>query len=132
MTEAAVKDSEAMKQIAYLTMIFLPASFVAVRMSSSIDALIPSDCCACDPYQGIFGMNVKEINPGTKDTVPHYIATVVPLTLLGIWVMTAFQSKHFLQGQSVWQRFLWPVVMVKRLFTREPPEPNRQPYGMDF
>ena len=31
MTEAAVRDSEAMKQIAYLTMVFLPASFVAVR-----------------------------------------------------------------------------------------------------
>lgn len=30
MTEAAVRDSEAMKQIAYLTMVFLPASFVAV------------------------------------------------------------------------------------------------------
>ena len=35
MTEAAVRDSEAMKQIAYLTMIFLPASFVAVRIFSS-------------------------------------------------------------------------------------------------
>jgi Mg2+ and Co2+ transporter CorA len=31
MTEAAVRDSEAMKQISYLTMIFLPATFVAVR-----------------------------------------------------------------------------------------------------
>ena len=36
MTEAAVRDSEAMKQIAYLTMIFLPASFVAVRTSFSV------------------------------------------------------------------------------------------------
>jgi hypothetical protein len=33
MTEAAVRDSEAMKQISYLTMVFLPASFVAVRSS---------------------------------------------------------------------------------------------------
>jgi hypothetical protein len=76
-------------------------------------------------------MNVKEINPGTKGTVPHYIATVVPLTLLSIWVIIAFQSKHFLQGQSVWQRFLWPIMMVKRLFTKQPPSPE-QPYGVDF
>jgi len=30
MTEATVRDSEAMKRISYLTMVFLPASFVAV------------------------------------------------------------------------------------------------------
>jgi hypothetical protein len=30
LTEAAVKDSAAMKQIAYLTMFFLPPTFVAV------------------------------------------------------------------------------------------------------
>jgi hypothetical protein len=32
LTEAAVRDSAAMKQIAYLSMIFLPAGFVAVCM----------------------------------------------------------------------------------------------------
>ena len=31
LTEAAVRDSAAMKQISYLTMVFLPASFAAVR-----------------------------------------------------------------------------------------------------
>lgn len=30
LTEATVRDSAAMKQIAYLTMVFLPATFVAV------------------------------------------------------------------------------------------------------
>jgi hypothetical protein len=37
LTEAAVRDSTAMKQLSYLTMVFLPASFVAV-------CLIPSLC----------------------------------------------------------------------------------------
>ncbi|KAH9474784.1 hypothetical protein JR316_0013249 [Psilocybe cubensis] len=49
MTEAAVRDSAAMKQIAYLTMVFLPASFVAT----------------------VFGMNIAEIAPGTNGTLAH-------------------------------------------------------------
>lgn len=46
LTQAAVKDSAAMKQIAYLTMIFLPASFLAVsilHMMLDADFDIPVD-----------------------------------------------------------------------------------------
>lgn len=69
LTEASVRDSAAMKQIAYLTMFFLPATFVA----------------------GIFGMNVGEINPGTKGTLLHFFAAVIPLTLITIWLIVAYQ-----------------------------------------
>ncbi|KAF6751701.1 hypothetical protein DFP72DRAFT_473080 [Ephemerocybe angulata] len=40
MTEAVVRDSAAMKQIAYLTMIFLPASFIAVVQVLSLCNII--------------------------------------------------------------------------------------------
>jgi hypothetical protein len=64
-------------------------------------------------------MNVKEINPGTNGTVPHYIATVVSLTLASIWVIVAFQSKHYLEGQSMWRRLLWPIEFLKQLSLKE-------------
>ncbi|KAF8062242.1 hypothetical protein FPV67DRAFT_1563640 [Lyophyllum atratum] len=94
MTEAAVKDSAAMKQIAYLTMIFLPASFVAA----------------------IFGMNVTTFVPDTGGTLPHYLAVAIPLTITTIWVVVAFQSKHiFPTDTSLLRRFAWPVQLCLNL-----------------
>lgn len=92
MTEAAVKDSAAMKQIAMITMFYLPASFVA----------------------GIFGMNIREINPGTKGTVLHYTATAISFTLVTIWIIIASQSKHlFEKNASPWKRLGWPYVLLR-------------------
>ncbi|KAJ7135427.1 hypothetical protein C8R43DRAFT_1020979 [Mycena crocata] len=93
LTEAAVRDSTAMKQIAYLSMIFLPASFVAA----------------------IFGMNIKEISPETHGSLPHYFETALPLTFLTVWVVMAFQSKYLLgDDTTVWQRLIWPVSLMRR------------------
>ncbi|TFK31450.1 hypothetical protein BDQ12DRAFT_694126 [Crucibulum laeve] len=99
MTEAAVRDSAAMKQIAYLTMVFLPASFVAA----------------------VFGMNVGEISPGTLGTLPHYVETAVPLTVTTIWIIIAFQSRYiFPNNVSFWVRLGWPFLMLARLFGKDP------------
>ncbi|KXN85113.1 hypothetical protein AN958_11690 [Leucoagaricus sp. SymC.cos] len=68
LTEAAVRDSAAMKQIAYLTMFFLPASFAATA----------------------FGMNVGEIN-GANPTLGQYFATALPLTAITVWIVVALQ-----------------------------------------
>lgn len=95
MTQAAVRDSAAMKQIAYLTMVFLPASFVATA----------------------FGMNISEIVPGTTESLEHYFETALPLTLASVWVIIAFQSKYVLGDEMpFWQRLGWPILMpLKRL-----------------
>ncbi|EAU87069.2 hypothetical protein CC1G_11249 [Coprinopsis cinerea okayama7 len=74
LTEAAVRDSAAMKQIAYLTMFFLPAGFVAT----------------------CFGMNITEINP--KESAPgmtlaKYFAVAVPLTAVTVWLVVAYQIR---------------------------------------
>ncbi|KAK1220123.1 hypothetical protein PQX77_017162 [Marasmius sp. AFHP31] len=74
LAEAAGRDSAVMKQISYLTMVFLPATFVATA----------------------FGMNVKEINEGSLVTLPQYLETALPLTFITIWVMMILyhSSKH--------------------------------------
>jgi hypothetical protein len=36
-------------------------------------------------------MNVEEINPDSLATLPQYFATAIPLTVLTVWIMVAFQ-----------------------------------------
>lgn len=110
--EASVKDSAALKQVAYLTMFFLPGTLIA----------------------NIFGMNVGEINPGTLCTLPLYVSIVIPLTLVSIWGIVALQfnprgdterdpfgefDREKLDELSVTRRTLerigWPVIFVRNL-----------------
>ncbi|KJA25334.1 hypothetical protein HYPSUDRAFT_37835 [Hypholoma sublateritium FD-334 SS-4] len=98
MTEAAVRDSAAMKQIAYLTMVFLPASFVA----------------------GVFGMNISEINPGTLGNLSIYVAIALPLTLITAWIIIAFQSRYiFPEGTPFITRLSWPVKLLSNIMKKK-------------
>ncbi|KAJ6595539.1 hypothetical protein DFH09DRAFT_1024289 [Mycena vulgaris] len=108
LTEAAVRDSAVMKQISYLTMIFLPASLAAA----------------------VFGMNVKEITPNNANgTLGHYLALALPLSVVTIWIIMAFQyrkkdpTKLIHQNASenempVWSKLNWPLLIVQRGFRR--------------
>ncbi|KAJ7176479.1 hypothetical protein C8R46DRAFT_889831 [Mycena filopes] len=108
MTEAALRDSAAMKQISYLTMFFLPASFAA----------------------SVFGMNVKEITPGTRGTLAHYIAFALPMTAITIWVIMAFQYRKKDPNRlihddddrehSKWSlsKLQWPLTRLRKTFRR--------------
>jgi len=80
-----------MKRLSYITVIFLPASFVA----------------------NVFGMNVVELNPGGHTSLPRFFEAAVPLTLFTIWVVVAFQSRLTLRDDSggVWKRLLWPIMI---------------------
>jgi len=103
MTEISVKDSSAMKQIAYLSMVFLPAAFVA----------------------NLFGMNVTDLVPNTSGTVGRYLWTAFIFTSLSIWVIIAFQSRYnFQTGVPFWLRLGWPIFFVLRLFGRDPYAPT--------
>ncbi|KAH9476036.1 hypothetical protein JR316_0011605 [Psilocybe cubensis] len=128
LTESAVNDSAAMKIIAYLTMAFLPASFVAA----------------------VFGMNVREINPDGNVDLPHYIAAAIPLTAVTIWIIVAYQiqitepqmrnaaaeaaglpneeskyafyrfGKHSGRNSDekqldIWARLWWPVILISSM-----------------
>ncbi|ESK94948.1 hypothetical protein Moror_13953 [Moniliophthora roreri MCA 2997] len=94
LSEAAVRDSAAMKQIAYLTMVFLPASYIAT----------------------VFGMNVTQFTSESHFSVSIYISVAVPLTIATVWVVMTVQSKYF-QGRktSFWMRLGWPVLLVKKM-----------------
>lgn len=95
LSESAVRDSAAMKQIAYLTMVFLPASYIA----------------------SVFGMNVKEFTGHEAASGVHlYIAVALPMTFATIWVIMTFQSKNFFQGRSnttFWMRLGWPLLIIR-------------------
>ncbi|KIK67894.1 hypothetical protein GYMLUDRAFT_256709 [Collybiopsis luxurians FD-317 M1] len=102
LTEAAVRDSAAMKQIAYLSMTFLPASFVAT----------------------VFGMNVRELN-SAFGTLAQYFAVAFSLTAITIWIVIAFQSKHLVRDReatSFWKRLAWPLIYARRLLTKKETE----------
>ncbi|KAF8892914.1 hypothetical protein BD779DRAFT_1436236 [Infundibulicybe gibba] len=122
MTEAAARDSAGlsqflpnaqMKQIAYLTMIFLPASFVAA----------------------VFGMNIREleINPTSNGSLAHYFAVAAPMTFVTIWAIIAFQSRYLFEDQntSIWIRLCWPILLIKKIFTKsDNQETGRQRYKL--
>jgi hypothetical protein len=98
LTIATVRDSAAMKQISYLTMIFLPASFVAA----------------------VFGMNVKEITDDATETISHYAMVSVTFTVLTAWLVVAFQSHSSFHepGSGFFQRLSWPFSYVIRHILR--------------
>ncbi|KIL68357.1 hypothetical protein M378DRAFT_21887 [Amanita muscaria Koide BX008] len=97
-SRTAIRDSAGMKQISYLAMLFLPASFAA----------------------SIFGMNVTEIAPGTAGTVPHYLATALPLTVVSIWILVAYQSRYmFREEKSFFRRLLWPYELLREHIERK-------------
>ncbi|KAF9559802.1 hypothetical protein CPC08DRAFT_723702 [Agrocybe pediades] len=97
LTVITSRDSAAMKQIAYLSMIFLPSSFIA----------------------SVFGMNVKEITPGTNGTLVHYVVAALPFTLLTIWIIIAFQSKYIFQDNcTFWMRLGWPYLLIVHAYNK--------------
>jgi len=61
-------------------------------------------------------MNVKEINPGTLGSILFYSVVTIPLTLITIWVIVAFQGKYYVSGSSMWTRLLWPIKAFRMMF----------------
>ncbi|KAF9237252.1 hypothetical protein BU15DRAFT_48954 [Melanogaster broomeanus] len=92
LTRATVRDSAAMKQISYLTMIFLPANFIAA----------------------VFGMNVRELNGG-KESIVHYVEATLTLTLFTAWLVVALQteSNFHPKESSFWRRAGWPMFYLR-------------------
>ncbi|PFH53445.1 hypothetical protein AMATHDRAFT_137387 [Amanita thiersii Skay4041] len=105
MTQAAVRDSAGdvikMKQIAYLTMVFLPSSFVAA----------------------VFGMNVQEVSPSTHGTLRLYFGIAIGLTAFTVWIIVAFQSRYlFRDPRPFWKRLAWPFHIVQSVINKEEEE----------
>ncbi|KAG2071272.1 hypothetical protein BDR04DRAFT_1098684 [Suillus decipiens] len=71
LTEATVRDSAVMKQISYLTMVFLPTSFLA----------------------SVFGMNVTDFTTGGLQTLDRYVEFTLSLTLFTVYVVVTLQTQ---------------------------------------
>ncbi|KDR66162.1 hypothetical protein GALMADRAFT_148072 [Galerina marginata CBS 339.88] len=99
LSQTSLRDGEAMKQISYLTMVFLPASFVAT----------------------IFGMNLSNLQSGSFGTVANYLAVSLPLTAVTIWIIVGLHSSktyHDEPETSLFYRLRWPIRSLKKLFKR--------------
>lgn len=104
-------------------MTFLPPTFMTVNhslscLSTNITGITDIIFCSF-PEKGIFGMNAKEINPGTNGTLPLFVALAAPLTVVTIWVIIAFQSQYLLQNQTFMERLAWPVLLLHRWWSKK-------------
>ncbi|KAF9226333.1 hypothetical protein BS17DRAFT_765341 [Gyrodon lividus] len=99
LTVATMRDSAAMKQISYLTMVFLPASFIAT----------------------VFGMNVVEINPGTNESLAHYAVATITLTLITTWLVIALHNHSSFHpgGRHIVRRLGWPIFYIYGRISKE-------------
>ncbi|KAG1898680.1 cora-like Mg2+ transporter protein-domain-containing protein [Suillus fuscotomentosus] len=89
------EDSRRMQRFTYLTIVFLPASFIA----------------------SIFGMNVIEINNGTQ-TLTHYAVATVVLTLLTIYIIIMLQKQNSVHRReaTLLQRAVWPILSLQHVW----------------
>jgi len=88
-----IRDSASMRQITYMTMIFLPASLMA----------------------SIFGMNVMEINPGSLETVDRYVEVTIALTVLTFYIVVTLQTHTSFheKGATLRRRAAWPILLLR-------------------
>ncbi|KAG1814731.1 uncharacterized protein BJ212DRAFT_1481921 [Suillus subaureus] len=95
LTEATVRDSAAMKQISYLTMVFLPASFLA----------------------SVFGMNVVEFNQGSLQTLDRYVEVTISLTLFTIYIVVTLQTYSSFHDRNApfLRRAVWPILTLWKI-----------------
>jgi hypothetical protein len=104
-----------MKRLSYITMIFLPATFVSVRQFLPYYAFV-----LIIILQHAFGMNVTELNPGGYTTLAVFLEAMLPLTFFTIWIIVAFQSRLVLRDEngSMWKKLLWPITILNTIFSR--------------
>lgn len=95
-TQESLRHGQSMKHITYLTMIYLPASFIA----------------------SIFGMNVNEIVPNTQGTLAHYFAVMVPLAAMTAWLAVAMNERLVNPDGNVVEHMMWPVGWLKNLLKK--------------
>jgi hypothetical protein len=77
--------------------------------------------------KGIFGMNVGAINPGTKGTFMQYFVTTAGLTVLTVWIIVAFQSRHmFPVNVPFWKRLGWPFFLFYYMYEESKKEKQQK------
>jgi hypothetical protein len=64
--------------------------------------------------QSVFGMNVKEINPGSLETLVRYIWVTIVLTLITVYVVITLQAHTSFHepGAGLQKRAAWPILLI--------------------
>ena len=102
-----------MKQIAYVTMVFLPAHFVSVCSPCPLQNL------ADDIVKEFFNMNVRTLNPASLGSLAVFFIVTCILTAATLWVIIAFQSRSlFDKNTPYWKRLGWPLYLVYYAFRK--------------
>jgi hypothetical protein len=118
LTQASLRDSEATKQLSYLTMLFLPAIFISVSSwTTCAVALLLLLLLKWPSFekQGVFSMNVRPINPSALPSMTSFVVSSVIATIVTAWAMVALQSSH-LRGERLSARLMWPYTLSRRLY----------------
>jgi len=61
-------------------------------------------------------MNVVEINPGSLETLAHYVEATISLTLLTFYVVITLQRRSSFHEENAkfHQRAAWPYLFLRR------------------
>ncbi|KAJ7276803.1 hypothetical protein C8J57DRAFT_1584097 [Mycena rebaudengoi] len=86
-SHVTIRDSTSMKQIAWVTMCYIPPTFVA----------------------GVFGMNVTGIGIGVT-TLLEYVWTAIAFTIPTIWMLGMLPESQV--ETAMWKRIFWPIFLV--------------------
>jgi hypothetical protein len=99
-----------------MTMVFLPASFVAASICADVDK---RRYVNRDLLQSLFGMNIRLFEDGTHGTMAQYLAVTVPLTAITIWIMVGlrWQDSQDNEKPLVYQ-LGWPIRYSQQLTKR--------------
>ncbi|KAF8892905.1 hypothetical protein BD779DRAFT_1467977 [Infundibulicybe gibba] len=57
-------------------------------------------------FQTVFGMNVREVAPGTNGSLVQYFAVAVPMTIITIWVIRIGFKRSY---HHIWKFLCWPI-----------------------
>jgi len=61
-------------------------------------------------------MNVAEINPGSLETLAHYVKTTISFTVLTVYVVITFQTQTSFHEENAkfHQHAVWPYLFLRR------------------
>jgi hypothetical protein len=67
--------------------------------------------------QSVFGMNVKEINPGSLETLVRYVWVTIVLTLITVYVVVTLQAHTSFHepGDGLQKRAAWPILLIWKI-----------------
>ncbi|OJA16735.1 hypothetical protein AZE42_07557 [Rhizopogon vesiculosus] len=74
----------------------------------------------------VFGMNVKEINPGSLETLVRYIQITIALTALTFYVVVTLQTHTSFheRGAPLHKRAAWPVILPQKILRKMKRSPS--------